>query len=275
MLSRIRMANIFRQFVTFNVPMQRDTITDRLAAVCEVMERAFPGEQLCLASSYNEPGVDIPVKDRRKYLARRARTKLHWFHLHNGKAVRGRGGGPMFDEGRLALGGRIHRHDLGMLRMTLDLPDASWAFCEKLLVEIGDAAAALHAMVVPDGNEALRATQFDTRTALPDPTLLERGIPRLHDFTYAGPAVATQPMYLGWLNYWSAATCAFLGFPDEAQHGALLSRSYTTPAGAWLVKLTPEPLDTRRADHVEVLATTYRCLPGVGMRVRRDSSDHT
>lgn len=267
MLSRIRMANIFRHFVTFQVPMQGQTIGDRLEAVCEIVEQAFPGEQLHLASSYKEPGVDIPVKDRRRYFAQRARTKLHWFHLHNGKAVRGRGGGPMLDEGRVALGGRIHRHDLGLLSITVDFPDAPWAFCEKLFGEIGDAAAAHHAMIVPDGNDALRATQFNTHTAQPDPTLLERGIPRLQDFTYAGPAMATQPMYLGWLNYWSAATCAFLGFPDEDEHAALIPGSYRTPAGAWLVKLTAEPLDIRRSDHIDILAAAYRSLPRIGMRI--------
>ncbi len=265
------MANISRYFVTFKVPVQRDTLADRLAAACDVVERAFPGQKLCLASSYKEPGTDIPVSDRRKYLAQRARTKMHWFHLHNGKSVRGRGGGPMFDDGRVALGGRIHRHDLGLLSMTVDFPDAPWTFCEKLLVEIGDASAASHAAVVPDGNEALRATQFDTSTAQPDPTLLERGIPRLTDFTYTGPAVPTQPMYLGWLNYWSAATCTFLGFPDEARHAALTPHSYRTPAGAWLVKLTAEPLDTRRSDHIDVLATAYRALPRLGLRPAPDN----
>jgi hypothetical protein len=143
------MANIFRHFVTFNVPMQRDTIADRLGAVCEVVERAFPGEKLCFASSYKEPGIDIPVKDRRKYLAQRGRTKLHWFQLHNGKA----------------------------------------------------------------------------------------------------------------------ATCTFLGFPDEAQHAALMPHSYRTPADAWLVRLTAEPLDTRRSEHIDVLATAYRSLPRIGMRL--------
>lgn len=266
------MANISRHFVTFHVPMQKERIADRLEAVCDVVERAFPGEKLCFASSYKEPGKDIPVTDRRKYLAQRGRTKLHWFHLHNGKAVRGWGRGPKFDDGRVALGGRIGRPDFGLLSMTVDFPDAPWAFCEKLLVEIGDAAAALHCAVVPDGNESLRATQFDTRTAQHDPTLLERGIPRLHDFTYAGPGVPAQPMYLGWMNYWSAAACTFLDFPDEAQHAALMAHSYKTPAGAWLVKLTAEPLDTRHSDHVDVLAAAYRSLPRIGVRLSKENS---
>jgi hypothetical protein len=268
MLSRIPIGNIFRCMVTFDVPMQGDSLVDRLGAVCDVVERAFPGEKLCLALSYNEPGAHIPVKDRRKYFAQRGRTKLHWFQLHNGKSIRGWRDGRKLDEGRVALGGRIFRHDLGLLSMGVDFPDAPWTLFEQLLVEIGDVASAFHAAVVPDGNEVLRATQFDTRTAQPDPTLIERGIPRLKDFTYGGPAVAAQPMYLGWLNYWSAETCAFLGFPDEDQHAALMPLSYKTPAGAWVVKLTAEPLDIRRSEHVDALAKAYRLLPRIGLRLQ-------
>lgn len=269
MLSRIRSANIFRHFLTFSIPRQTGALADRLEAACQVLERAFPAEKLCFASPHTAGGADTLVKARHKYFRQRGRTKMHWFDLHNGKAVRGWGGGPMVDEVRIAFGGRIDRHDLGLLSVTAQLPDSPWSFCEKLLVDIGDATEACYAVILPDGNEKLWATQFDSREVEHDPTLLQRGIPQLHDFTYFGPAVAAQPMYLGWLNYWSAETSSFLGFPDEIRHATLLAHSYRTPARAWLTKLTAEPLDTRRSDHVDVLAAAYRELPRLGLRVRK------
>jgi hypothetical protein len=254
-----------QQHFNFAMPDDAGTFADRLEAACQAVERAFPGEALRLAASYKEGERDSFVADRRKYFRQRTRTKLRWFNLNNGKFLRSPPGGPLTDEGHLSIGGRIDDGKLRVLGVSVIFPRAPWAFCEKLFAELGDALGAYHAAVLPPGNDRLWATQFTTHGEK-DWTLLERGIPRLRLFTYGGAAHAAQPMYFGWLNYWSAAACAFLGFPDESRHAALLRHSYRTPADAWIVKLTPDPLDTRRPDHVEVLAAAYEQVPGVGVR---------
>jgi len=257
----------FQHGLTYTAPADAATFADRVEAACQVIERAFPGEAVRLAMSYRgDP--DFLVEDRLKYLRQRARTKLLWFTLKNGKGVRSQGGGEWVDEGELVISSRINNPKLGLLSVGVGFPDAPWALCEKILAEVGDALRAYHAAALPPGNERLWATQFDAQVEQ-DPTLLERGIPRLRLITYGGAVDPAQPMHLGWLNYWSLATCAFLGFPDDTRHAALLMHSYRTPGGAWIVKLTPDPLDTRRADHVEILAAAYRQVPRVGVREER------
>jgi hypothetical protein len=80
-----------------------------------------------------------------------------------------------------------------------------------------------------------------------------------------GPAI---PQTLGWLNYWSAATVEWLGFPDASLDTEWLSRAQQLKNGAWLVSLTEEPLDLERAEHFDTLARAYARFPAVGRPIR-------
>lgn len=71
---------------------------------------------------------------------------------------------------------------------------------------------------------------------------------------------------LGWLNYWSAQCCDYLGFPDPARDSELLSSSVRTPKGGWLVKLTADPLDIRCATHLQAMLQAYKRFQRVGTR---------
>ncbi|KFE68666.1 hypothetical protein DB31_7903 [Hyalangium minutum] len=75
------------------------------------------------------------------------------------------------------------------------------------------------------------------------------------------------PHYLGWLNYWSAATAQALGFPDPARDADLLSRARRTATGGWVVRLTETPLDLDNPAHLEALARAYERFPEIGGRV--------
>jgi len=74
------------------------------------------------------------------------------------------------------------------------------------------------------------------------------------------------PSYLGWLNYWSAATAQTLGFPDPARDAELLTRSRRTATGGWIVQLTEAPLDLDNPLHLGALAQAYERFPEVGGR---------
>lgn len=63
--------------------------------------------------------------------------------------------------------------------------------------------------------------------------------------------VAHRPFRIGWCNYWSASTCARLGFPDPGRDADLAARSTEFDDGAWLVRLTDTPLDLSIEEHVE------------------------
>jgi hypothetical protein len=92
--------------------------------------------------------------------------------------------------------------------------------------------------------------------------------PLLPRMPFAIPDPLGQPSRLGWLNYWHADVPAELGFPDANKDADLLQRSYRTPSGAWLVKLTEDSLDLTRPDHVEALARAYWRFDKIGKRMQ-------
>lgn len=74
------------------------------------------------------------------------------------------------------------------------------------------------------------------------------------------------PHRLGWLNYWSAAAAAAIGFPDSARDAELLSRARRTPSGGWVVPLTDAPLDLDNPTHLDALKRAYERFPEIGGR---------
>jgi hypothetical protein len=87
-----------------------------------------------------------------------------------------------------------------------------------------------------------------------------RPAPRLR-----GPEV---PMLLGWINFWSPATCALLGFPDASRDARWLRGAKRGKSGAWVVRLTDDMLDPERnPEHVKALHDAYARFPEVGGRV--------
>jgi hypothetical protein len=74
------------------------------------------------------------------------------------------------------------------------------------------------------------------------------------------------PWFLGWLNYWSAATAQTLGFPDPTRDAELLSRARRTAAGGWVVQLTDAPLDLDDPAHLNSLLRAYARFPEIGGR---------
>jgi hypothetical protein len=92
------------------------------------------------------------------------------------------------------------------------------------------------------------------------------GLPPLQPMrALRGPEV---PLMLGWVNYWSAATCALLGFPDASRDARWLRGAKQGKSGAWVVRLTDEPLDPERnPEHVKALHEAYARFPEVGGRV--------
>ena len=93
------------------------------------------------------------------------------------------------------------------------------------------------------------------------------GLPRLKAWDPRRRVDPRIPSYIGWMNYWSAETCGLLNFPDLARDEQLLSHSYQTPLGAWIVKLTADPLDVTRPDHVQMLQWAYRRFDRIGLRL--------
>jgi hypothetical protein len=141
------------------------------------------------------------------------------------------------------------------LSMPLSEPHASLA---EAVGHVGHAARASWGAASPDAAAVTIALQT-MYTGRPLPA----GLPGL--LVPAKLRDAFVPHRLGWLNYWSERTAQELGFPDAARDVDLLRRSLRV-GKAWCVRLTDEPLDLGRDDHLAQLRAAYDRFPSIGGR---------
>jgi hypothetical protein len=227
------------------------------------------------AQAIEKPGKAI--SDRQRYLEGRLKHSAWLFTLDNGRAP-GISQGKRADDRYVQIGGRFNEPGKTVYDLTIVFTSETWREAEKVLVSVGDSSGALYAQITPDAaTMALRAFFGVASGRAPYPgrpedvqeaaklsaalkalgrQLPSPGVP-LTDFAYLTPDHPAQPRELGWINYWSADTCSYLGFPQPDRDSDLLVHSQQTPAGAWLVKLSSEPLDLTRADDLRILADTY------------------
>jgi hypothetical protein len=113
-----------------------------------------------------------------------------------------------------------------------------------------------------------RITSQQYKSPLPDPTNEEPpfGLPWLtRSFRLDAPA---WPLYLFWLNYWSDEAARLVGF-DERLAQTVFSEVRRVDSG-WLLRLTNEPFDSSRKDHVARLIAGYQHFKGVGRVAQSD-----
>jgi hypothetical protein len=141
----------------------------------------------------------------------------------------------------------------------------------EMFAAMGDAAGATRGVLTPHDNRTnimlymalhrdyLGLGRLPDSEQDPDVLLAKRLAKRL---PRAGFSIKLErPSSLAWLNYWSPATCEVLQFPDPGRDADLLKHSFQTPNGAWLFKLTEEPLDLHREDHQDALVRAYARFP--------------
>jgi hypothetical protein len=250
---------------------------------CVVLEALFPWGPLTTAYEADKP--DCRVADRRQYLLDRLKHSAWLFSLANGRssAIRPAADGwQPADDRHVQIAGRLTEVDNPVYELGVTFSTDSWAECERAFVSVGDAVQAYTAVVNPPeatadlrafhavmaGRSAHMSGADVGRAAKLNAALVaaRRELPPIADPRLAGRADPAQPQELGWLNYWSAGTATFLGFPVRDRDGDLLASSYRTPAGAWLVKLCPEPLDLDRPEHLRIYSDIYARFPLLGVR---------
>ncbi|WP_375742818.1 DUF5953 family protein [Corallococcus interemptor] len=227
----------------------------RTLAATHAMERAVPG--LRLDRTISDDGTVLALPQRDAWLTDAAarmelpmlcngdEDALVTFYGLDGSAGSSPGGLPVFE---------IHAEVPPAIATTSSLRDA--------LVSVSEAADAFWARVLPEGLALIVARQFHHRGN--EPHLPPRGLPSLKlPWELRSPDV---PHYLGWLNYWSAATARLLGFPDATRDAELLTRSRRTASGGWLVQLTEAPLDLDDPAHLDALLRAYARFPEIGGR---------
>jgi hypothetical protein len=128
---------------------------------------------------------------------------------------------------------------------------------EDLLGRLGDALVAFWGVATPDPSASVIGSQLSPQNLPLDiRTFPPGGLPSLQPLSeLPGPEI---PERLGWINYFSAPTATILGFPDAERDAAWLRRARRTDAGAWLVRLTDEPLLVPdNEEHLAALKAAY------------------
>lgn len=280
----------------YAIPIEKESWINRIERGCVALETFFPSSHLMVAEADRDDENDKPIKNRQKYLLGRLGRSGRDFGLYNGRPnyMKSDGMGGYLKNDHVGIGGQFYEWGRVVYNLSVSYQAETWEEYERVFVAVGDAVGAYNSSILPraanqrfgyyqelvSGNLAKLYRQENmrksTETMMQEGAKLQaylavinRQLPSFNSDPLAVRDCPAQPKELGWLNYWSAETCTYLGFPDPERDRDLLVHSYQTPAGAWLVKLCPEPLDLDRLDHVKLFADVYARFPKIGQRVSR------
>lgn len=235
-------------------PALRDDDPRPLAMV-HGLERAFPGLRMMWTVSEEMQLIQPPHRD--EWLAQAKEEDGGFPLVCNGdesypvmisglgsSAFSGPGGHALLDaHAELPLDGVVIAVSANMLEAVSEGAQAYWGHATPF-----DASVDIAQQTVAPGR----------------PEIPPRGLPVLKlSEKLRSPAI---PHRLGWMNYWSAAAAAAIGFPDPVRDAELLSLSRRTSTGGWIVPLTEAPLDLDNPTHLEALLRAYERFPAVGGR---------
>lgn len=263
--------------ILYTVELDPTRWVERMEQGCQALERFFPESPLVF-----DQDSEGPVKNRLRYLQSRLKKKIRSFGLTNGRPQNQMNiqvTGYVDIGGQMYLGGLIYRLGAAIPATTLEMG-------ETVFAALGDAVQAYFSQVKPykacgqlEGYNQLlyarikqislqdrSAVQIEGEKLTSHVEKLGLHLPLINKYPVTPHLHPAQPFELGWLNYWSAETCEYIGFPDPERDRDLLALSYPTPGGAWLVKICPEPLDLDREDHLRLFVELYQRFPKLGLR---------
>jgi len=194
--------------------------------------------------------LDAAVKDRSKIFKAHGRSESATLPIFsNGKNDWSTGVSLSLNDEARSLGVRI-----GVpVRLAIEYADA-------LVGRVGPLASAWWGGA--DLPELARVTSEQYKSSLPDAGDVEPpfGLPWLKTSFELGDPV--RPPYLFWLNYWSDEAALMVGF-EESVAQTVFSQVQRIDGG-WLLRLTDDPFDSGRDDHVRRLVAGYQHFEGVG-----------
>lgn len=259
------------------MPPDEDRWAERVENACRVLEYFHPYGAL------NKPETTVRGKsfDRMKYLRSRTTTSSRRFIISNGRDA-AETPTKFVDDRYANVNGAFFELSRTIYRLGVQVRSVSIAERIKIFEHVADAVDAYSGDLIPMKSSSLLFSYGCSRRVPESPEMQEhferakkliglaesigRELPDL-DYSYDAMFVSPlQPQSLGWINYWSLATCDYLGFPDPVRDRDLLEHSYRTECGAWIVKLCAEPLDLERPEHLRTFLDIFERFPKLGLR---------
>jgi hypothetical protein len=96
------------------------------------------------------------------------------------------------------------------------------------------------------------------------------GLPELTPPQY-GNAPPEEPPWLGWQNYWSEQAAAMMGVKESSRDLNVFTTAEHLAGGGWLLRVTDQPLDPKRPEHMARLAAAYNRFPKLGRPNRAEA----
>lgn len=270
------------------IPATHDSWAARFEQACSLLERRLELPQAPIRIGYiAATDREELIENRPAFLQGTLRDPFRQVILANGRGIRYTREGAPIDSGRVLVKGNFMAPHQSSFDLAVYFPAVDWSVREQLLAELGDTLQAHSGELTPRRAEitfmdlfrlAAWSVQVPGRAQIeaslrPLRELMQQldvRIPAIKSAAVGGVRESDlQPERLGWSNYWSEATARWLGFPDQDLDRELLKRSRRTASGAWLVRITDEPLDLTRAEHVRCVAALYERFPRLGIRFHR------
>lgn len=245
----------------FDIAVYAPSFSDgdvRALATIHGMERAFPDAPL--KWEIDKKGIPVALPDRDRWLIDNTRGGGLPLLCNGDESY------PVVVSGRDVSGYVAPAHsELTFIHSHLPFDERVVAAAEALLEGVGDGARAYWGVASP-ARTTLKTIEQTIHPEIPGHPSPPRpqGLPGLkRSFELVSPVI---PDRLGWLNYWSSAAAEIIGFTDPARDEDLFFTARQTPGGAWLVRLSEEPLDLDIPAHLEALARAYDRFPVIGGR---------
>jgi len=246
--------------ISASIPSDRQWAS-RVERLLVTIEQEFKGVELLKCLRSDERIIVIARGDRLSILRRIQRTKLRYFaYADVGFCSRSE-----FNQYLTVSGSRPTIGNAPHLSSVLTGSVLASAFDDGLLIKVCQASGAFNGRIVPyEADQFLDAvSDVASNYSKDDPKVirLKERLPRLQNVGWWNFTAQEQPPELGWLNYWNPATRKFMGFPEDFKDDAMFQYSYEGPEGSVIFKLTEEPLDLTRDDHIPCYANALKRFP--------------
>lgn len=262
----------------FCIPIDAHSWVSRFESACQFLEahsRLAAGPLLRVYRHRKDR--EERLSTRTPYLEDTLKDKYRNLYISSGN-------GGAREQPRVSLTGFFREPGQAWFDLTIHVRQVEGTLCVELVRELGDRLEAYHAYFTP-----LRAAQvfsdlsklvlwppsapgrarLETRIAPLLQLQRELGIelPMIQDVAVGGRRASPyQPEELGWINYWSQATCEWLEISPQTY--AVFDAIQENRGKATLLRLTQDELDPMRSDHLAKLARVYADLPKLGIRIR-------